>query len=115
MDAAMTPNLFVDGSYYPADERVEITGTRGVIHVTSCTGRPIEAPPLIVVRDGRIEAHTDLRSDWLDSFTDSVHDFVDAVLADRPPHLSGERGREVMAFALGAIDAARHGTTVELA
>jgi len=115
MDAAMTPNLFVDGAYYPADERVEITGTRGAIHVTSCTGRPVEAPPLIVVKDGRVEAHTDLRSDWLDSFSDSARDFVDAILAGRPPHLTGERGRDVMAFALGAIDAARRNATVELA
>ena len=110
MDAAMTPNLYVEGEYYPADERVEITGTRGVIYVTGCTGRPTEAPPLIVLGDGRATAHTDLRYDWLDSFTDSGRDFIDAVQNGRPPHLTGERGRDVMAFALGAREAAATGT-----
>ena len=112
MDAAMTPGLFVEGKYYPADERVEITGTKGVIHITTCTGRPLEAPPLIVIKDGRAEAHTDLRYDWLDSFSDSAQDFVDSILAGREPHLTGERGRDVTAFALGAIEAARLGTTI---
>lgn len=112
MDAAMTPNLYVEGSYYPADERVEITGTRGSIHVTSCTGRPVEGAPLYVVRDGRVEAHTDLRDDWLESFSDSGQDFVDAILNDREPHLTGERGREVTAFALACMQAADTNRTV---
>jgi predicted dehydrogenase len=112
MDTAMTPNFYVEGKYYPADERVEITGSRGVVHVTTCTGRPTETPPLIVVKNGRVEAHTDLRYDWLDSFSDSVQDFIDAVLTDRPPHLTGERGRDVTAVALAAIEAARTGKSV---
>ncbi len=114
MDTAMTPNLYIEGKYYPADERVEITGTKGALYVTTCTGRPTETPPLIVVKNGRVEAHTDLRYDWLDSFNDSVEDFIDAVLADRPPHLTGERGREVTAVALAALEVARAGTSVRL-
>jgi predicted dehydrogenase len=112
MDAAMTPNLYVDGKYYPADERVEITGTRGTIHVTSCTGRPTELPPLIVVKPGRIEAHTDLEDDWLESFSASGRDFVAALRAGRPPHLTGVRGRDVTAFALAALEAASTGKDV---
>jgi predicted dehydrogenase len=112
LDAAMTPNLYVEGAYYPADERLEITGTKGAIHVTSCTGRPVEAPPLLVVRDGRVEAHTDLATDWLESFKASARDFVGAIREGREPHLTGARGREVTAFALAAIEAARSGRTL---
>ena len=111
MDEAMMPNFYVEGRYYAADERVEITGTKGVVHVTTCTGRPTETPPLIVEKNGRVEAHTDLRYDWLDSFRDSTQDFIDAIIADRPPHLTGERGRDVTAFALAAMEAARTGET----
>ena len=112
MDAAFTPGLWVDGKYYPADERVEITGTRGTIHVNACTGRPVEAPPLVVVRDGRAEAHTDLADDWLESFSASGRDFVDAILEGREPRLSGERGREVTAVAFAAMEAGRTGKRV---
>jgi predicted dehydrogenase len=112
LDAAMSPNFFVEGRYYAADERVEITGAKGCIHVTTCTGRPTETPPLIVEKNGRVEAHTDLRYDWLDSFRDSAQDFIDAILADRRPYLTGERGRDVTAFALAAMEAARTGETV---
>ncbi len=112
MDNVMTPNLYIEGKYYAVDERVEITGTKGVIHVTTCTGRPTELPPLIVQTNGRIEAHTDLRHDWLASFVDSAQDFVDALQADRPPHLTGERGRDVTALALAAMETARTGADV---
>lgn len=114
MDAALTPGLFVEGAYYPADERVEITGTKGAISVSCCTGRPVEGPPLVVRRDGRAEAHTDLATDWLESFKASAQDFVSAIEEGREPRLSGARGREVTAFALAAIEAARSGRTVRL-
>ena len=112
MDAALTPNLYIEGDYYPADERVEITGTKGSLYVSMCTGRPVEAPPLIVRRGGRTIAHTDLETDWLASFSASAADFVDAIREGRDPHLTGERGRDVTAFALGALEAARTGKTV---
>lgn len=114
MDAAMTPNLYVESKYYSADERVEITGSKGTIIIPHCTGQLFEAPPLTVVKENRVESHTDLRYDWIESFIDSVQDFIDAVLAGREPKLTGERGRDVTAFALGAIEASKKQTTVWL-
>lgn len=114
MDAAFTPGLFVDGKYYPADERVEITGTRGSILVTCCTGRPLEAPPVLVLRDGRVTAHADVETDWLASFEASARDFIDAVIDGRDPRLTGERGREVTAVALAATEAGRSGRTLRV-
>ena len=113
LDAALTPGVFVDGKYYTADERVEITGTKGVVHITSCTGYPVEAPPVIVMTDGRVTAHTDLRTDWMASFSDSAQDFAEAILKNRPPHLTGERGRDVTAFALACLEAGAKNTTVK--
>jgi predicted dehydrogenase len=112
MDAALTPNLYIEGKYYPADERVEIVGTKGTIHITSCTGRPVEGPPLLVVKDGRVEAHTDLEDDWQASFTGSAQDFIAAIRSARPPHLTGRRGRNVTAFALACLKAAAEGSAV---
>ena len=113
LDAALTPGLYSDERTYSADERVEITGTKGVVHITSCSGFPVEAPPLIVVKDGRAEAHTDLETDWIVSFTNSAHDFVNAILEQRLPHLTGERGRDVTAFALAAREAGVRNCTVK--
>lgn len=111
LDAAMTPNLFIESKYYPADERVEITGSKGIIQIPHCTGKTGDFPPLTVFKENRIVSHTDLRYDWLDSFSDSVQDFIEAIRSDRKPKLTGERGRDVTAFALGIIETAKTGKT----
>ena len=115
LDAALTPNLYIDGRYYPADERVEIYGTHGSIHIPNCTGRVAELPPLIVEADGRTEAHGDLEVDWQASFTGCVADFLDSITDGRPPQLTGERGRDITAFALACLAAGTSGGTVPVA
>ena len=38
LDAAYSPELIIDTKYYPVEERVEITGSRGIIWITRLTG-----------------------------------------------------------------------------
>jgi predicted dehydrogenase len=102
------------GKYYAADERVEITGTRGNIWVTRCTARLTEIPPLILYRDGKSTAFDDMRDDWADSFHDSGRDFIDCILEDREPTLSGEDGRALMKFWFAIERSYKEGREVKL-
>lgn len=114
LDAALSPNLYIDGNYYPADERVEIVGSHGSLYLPNCTGRVHDLPPLLLERDGRWEAHNDLEDDWQASFTACVADFIDTLCEGRPPQLTGERGRDITAFALACLEAAATGSSVTI-
>ena len=88
----------LSGKYYAADERVEILGTKGYIWLTRCTAKLMEIPPLLLHRKGQTISFDDMRDDWGDSFHDCGWDFIDSILEERPPLLSGEQGRAVMQF-----------------
>jgi predicted dehydrogenase len=94
----LSAGIQMNATYYGADERVEITGSEGVIWVTRCTSRLMEIPPLILYRGGQSRCFDDMRDDWGDSFHDSGWDFIDAILEDRDPVLTGEDGLALMQF-----------------
>lgn len=114
MDVTFSKDLFIDSDYYGCDERVEITGTKGVLWVTRCTAKMLKIPTLIVYRDGETTPYENLRDDWSDSFIDSTKHFVDAIIEDKEPHLSGEEGREVLRFALAALESAAQEREIRL-
>ncbi len=107
MDITYSEDLFIDTDYYSCDERVEVTGSKGVLWVTRCTGKMMQVPTLIVYKDGQITTYEGLRDDWGDSFIDSTRDFIDALKNDREPKLTGEEGREILKFALAAIQSSK--------
>lgn len=110
----MSPAMMVQGKYYTADERVEIIGTEGYIWITRCTARLMEIPPLIHYRDGESRAFDDMRDDWGDSFHDSGRDFIDSIIEDRDPFLTGEDGRALMQFWLAIERSFQEGREVSL-
>ena len=112
LDATFSPHMTSPSKYYSIDERIEITGTEGVIEVTCCTARLWPRPPLLLHRGGETTAFEDLRHDWLDSFVDSTHHFVDCILDGGEPRLTGQRGREVIQFALAVLRSAETGRPV---
>jgi predicted dehydrogenase len=73
-----------------------------------------EVAPVIMYKDGKITEYWDMPHDWQDSFIKSTHDFIDSIKYDREPVLTGERGREVLKFALAAIDSSRLERQVKL-
>jgi predicted dehydrogenase len=106
-DTAFSPSMYVKSKYFSADERVDITGTRGWISVSRCTGQLLDVPALVMCRDGKRYLFDDLRADWLDSFMDSCRHFVDCILEDKEPLLTGERGKKIVQFAYACIKAAK--------
>jgi len=111
-DIAFSPNLFTRSDYFPADERIDVTGTRGLIRLSGCTGRVADDPPLTVFRDGRRVVHEDLEVDWQASFTDGIRDFPRAIREDRDCLLTGRRALDVLKFAHALIVAAKTGEEV---
>lgn len=114
-DIVNSDEMFVQSKYYTCDERMEITGSRGVIWVTRCTATMMpDVAPVVMYRDGKLTEFWDMKHDWADSFEASTRDFVDAIKNDREPVLSGERGREVLKLALAAIESSKKNTEVYL-
>lgn len=111
-DIGFSPNLYTPSRYFPADERVDIVGSRGMIHLTRCTAQIVDAPPLILYRDGTRTLFEDIEADWQASFTAGIRDFAFAILEDRETLLSGRRAQDITRFAYAAILAAKTGAEV---
>lgn len=111
-DIAFSPSLYTHSPYFPADERIDIVGTRGLMSLSRCTGRIADDPPLVVYRDGKRVLYEDLDTDWQASFTAGVRDFPTALLEGRESLISGQRALDILRFAYACILAARLGTEV---
>ena len=109
LDATFSPNLHVKSKYYSADERVEITGTRGVIWVGRCTGKLLDEPALTLYADGKRTTFENLRTDWVHSFVDSTRHFIGCILDGGEPVLTGRQAKAVQQFSFAAIASAREG------
>ncbi len=107
-DITCSEDMYIKGKYYTCDERMEITGSRGILWVTRCTAEMLsDVAPLVMYRDGKLNEFWDMPHDWQDSFINSTHDFIDSIKLDREPVLTGERGREVLKFALAAMESSK--------
>ncbi|HPM76865.1 MAG TPA: Gfo/Idh/MocA family oxidoreductase [bacterium] len=111
-DIAFSPNLFTHSKYFPADERIDIAGSKGTIRLRGCTGAITDEAPLTVYRHGRREEHDDLETDWQASFTAGIRDYPRALRTGRDTLLTGRRALEVLRFAYAAIVAAKIGERV---
>lgn len=114
LEVVYSRDMEIWSPYYAQDDRVEITGTRGVIEVTRGHGKLFDRPPVILYRDRQVRSYSDMPVGWEQSFILSTRHFIDALHAGDPPVLTGAEGSEVLRFALAAQQSAREGRTVEL-
>ncbi len=112
LDSTMSPHMTCKSKYYSVDERVEIVGTEGALWVTRCTATLLDEPALLLFRNGGVQTFENIRDDWLDSFIDSTRHFIGCLRDGGDPVLSGERGREVLQFALSALRSSCGGEVV---
>ena len=111
-DTAFSPNLYTSSKYFPADERIDIVGTKGIINLTCCTGRLMDEPVLILYRDGRRYTFEDIETDWQASFTAGIRDFPIAIEEGRDALLTAQRALDILKFAYALIIAAKKGVEV---
>lgn len=114
LEAVFSPELLLDTRHYAQDDRVEITGSKGVIWVTRGHGKMMDVPPVVMYKDRQTRTFSDMPVGWEHSFINSTRQFIDAYFAGEPPRLTGEEGREVLQFALAAQESARTGLAVNL-
>ncbi len=111
-DLAFSPNLYTSSKYFPVDERVDITGTQGMIHLPCCTARLYDEAPLVLYKNGRRYHFDDLETDWQTSFTAGVRDFPLALKEGRDTLISAERALDIVRFAFALIISAKTGTEI---
>jgi predicted dehydrogenase len=88
--------------YYPADDRMEIHGSEGIIWVNRCTAHLLDEPPLVLYRNGETRAWHDIPSDWADSFRAGTHEFIDALVEGRQPAQDVEDAAATLRFSIAA-------------
>ena len=81
--------------YYPADEFMEVIGSKGVLWVTRCTGEMLDMPPVVLhLGDESVSYH--LSMDWIEGFNGAAADFVDGILEGRQPMMDVRFSEEVL-------------------
>jgi predicted dehydrogenase len=106
MEVTHAPKMRLRTKYYGADEVFEIQGTDGFLWVTRATGEMLDLAPLIWHRaDGTSVSFSNLDADWATGFRLSSRAFVDALLEDSTPEMSGERAIEVLRLCFAVYQA----------
>jgi predicted dehydrogenase len=100
MECVHADEMFIKTKYYNCEERFEITGSRGIIWITRCTGQLMDIPPLVLYRDGETRGYNDIPAEWEEGFKGSNIHFIDCLLEGTTPHLTGEEAIKIMQFAL---------------
>jgi predicted dehydrogenase len=116
LEIVYSPELEITTEHYAQDDRIEITGSRGIIWINRGHGRTTDGPPLVLYADGRTEGFgfADADTGWQASFVHSVRHFIAALRTGGPPRLTAAEGREVLRFTLAAQRAQELGRAVRL-
>ena len=107
--------LFIKTNYYAGEDRMEITGSRGIIWVTKCTAEFLDVPSLILYRDGKLTSFHNLETDWQASFTACTQNFIDSILDKAEPELSFAEGCDVQKITIAVKQSHDQGRLVSVA
>ena len=112
LEIVHSPELEIVTRHYAQDDRVEVTGTKGVLWINGGHGRLGDAPPLALYRDGTLTEFRDVETGWERSFVLSTRHYLDVLTQGGRPVLTAREGRQVLRFALAALESARVGRAV---
>ncbi len=112
LEIVYSPELEIATSHYAQDDRVEITGSKGVLWINCGHGRLGDPPPLALYRDGSVTTYDDMATGWEESFVLSTRHYIDCLCDGGAPVLTAREGRQVLRFALAAEESARLGRPV---
>jgi inositol 2-dehydrogenase len=97
---------------YGYDVRTEIVGSKGSILVGSIA----QTPATFLTANGGTRALADhFLTRFADAYVAEVQDFVNNILHDRPPRVSGEDGLKALAIAVAAENSHRESKPVKVA
>ena len=109
-----SPDLQVTTRHYAQDDKVEITGTEGVLWINVGHGRLGDPAPVALYRDGTVTTYHDMKTGWEESFVLSTRHYLDVLRNGGAPVLTAQEGRQVLRFALAAEESARTGRSVRV-
>jgi len=101
---------FLDARY-GYDVRTEIVGTKGTIQVGSLRDRPIQ---VLTEAGGRHEMVDHYLVRFAAAYVIEMRDFVETILSDRAPQVTGLDGRRALAIVLAAVTSFRESRSVRL-
>jgi predicted dehydrogenase len=97
---------------YGYDVRTEVVGSKGSIQVGSLH----RTPATFLTTNGSVSPIADyFLSTFADAYLAEVRDFVDRILNDRPPTVTGEDGLKALAIAVAAEESHIHSQTIRVA
>ncbi len=114
LEVVHSPELEIKTRHYPQDDRIEITGTKGVLWMNGGHGSLGNPPPVELYSDGRTTIFDDMETGWEQSFILSTRHFLDVLIEGGDPVLTADEGRQVLRFALAAEESARSGRTIAI-
>ncbi len=114
LEVVYSPELEISGYYYAQDDRVEITGTHGIIWINGGHGRIGETPPLVLYSKDKVTEYRDIAMGWEQSFIQSTRHFLNVLKDGGEPILTARQGRQVLKFALAAEESAQKGQSIIL-
>lgn len=110
-----TSGIEIKSDYYPGDEFLEVTGSKGIVWVNRCSGQLLDAPPVTLYVGGRARHFHDMELDWGESFRAGGEQFIDGVLDGTQPDMDAKFARSVFVFQLAAVRSAEQGREVPVA
>lgn len=114
LEVVFSRQLEIDTVHYAQDDRVEITGTKGVLWINRGHGRLYDQPPVVLYSANEVRGFSGMDTGWESSFVASTRHHIDALRQGTAPVLTGEQGREILRFALAAQASARSGRPVDI-
>lgn len=117
MSVVHTPEMYAYCEFlrYPLPSIVEVIGSKGMIWATRSEGQTIRAAPIIMY-DGEYPGKTvnfnNLDADYFSGFRNMAQHFVESILKDRTPMLTGEDGKKILQFDLAVYKSAKDRKTV---
>jgi predicted dehydrogenase len=115
LEVVYSPELEIATEHYAQDDRVEITGTEGVLLINRGHGQLGDVVPVQLYRAGAWTDYRDLETGWERSFVHATRHAIEALRRGAQPRLSGGDAREILRFALASEESAAAGRSVRLA
>ncbi len=114
LEVVYSPQLKIDTIYYAQDDRVEITGEKGVIWINGGHGRLANTPPVICYNHEGFEEFDEIPTGWEHSFILSTRDYIHKLIHGGRPVLTPREAREVLGFAMAAEESSKVGKVIHL-
>jgi predicted dehydrogenase len=111
----------IDASYFDPpgayDDTLEAYGNLGMAKVPGCEGfwtGFVSGPSLQIYREGKWNERSDLESDWSKTIQYGIHHFLDSVIHDSKPSVSGEEGRRIVEIILACYESVNREKVINL-